>query len=503
LREAEVWRLALLRSVGEAVVASDASGCVKLMNPLAEKLTGWSEDEAIGRPLSEVFRVVEHEERRRGAWGDEPATVVVTKQGTECPIELEVRTILDHAESGTVCVFRDTTERRRARDRQRLLAVATEELGSALDVEVILGRVCALVARSWADWCVIHLVDDRGHVRIGGVAHRDPAVHAALAGLAGRIVTGVTVPERVTLISELADPWWSRTVLGIEGEGPAARSAIVVPLVARDARLGTLLIASSRDHPFEQGELDLACELGRRIAGGIENARLYAEARRATQMRDEVLAIVSHDLRSPLSTIAMSADLLVRTPDLERATKSAVRIRRNTEHMEHLIDDLVDVGRVDAGQFPIETARVPVTALVGDVVAAFDALAAERAVRIDTGGVVAAEVCCDRRRILQVLSNLVGNALKLSPEGGVIAIRGAAQHDYELAVADQGPGLTPEHAAHVFERYWQAPGAKQQGSGLGLYIARAIVEAHGGRIWVDATPGHGATFHFTVPLAEP
>jgi PAS domain S-box-containing protein len=495
LHEAQVWRLALLRSVGEAVVASDRGGRVKFMNPLAERLTGWSEDAAIGRPLQDVFRVVQRAERRTGAWADEPTKLVVTKQGAEIPIEVNVSPIQDHGDGGTVCVFRDATERRKTRDRQRLLAVVTEALASALDVGVILGRVCSLVARAWAEWCAVHLIDAGGQVRIGGAAHREPVMHAALAGLAGSRVRGVDA----TL--EVGDAAWSHAVLGIEGV--TARSAIVVPLATREQRLGMLMIIASQGE-FEQAEHELAHELGRRIASGIEHARLYAEAKRATEMRDEVLAIVSHDLRNPLAAIAMSAEQLARTNDPERASKTVARIRRNTERMERLIDDLVDIARVDAGRFPIETERVAVSSLVSEITASFEAIAAERSVRVETRGVPPADVRCDRRRILQVLSNLIGNAVKFSPDGGVIAIRGGVGEGfYEIAVADQGSGLTPEHAERVFDRYWRAPEAKHQGSGLGLYIAKAIVEAHGGRIWVESTPGQGAEFHFTLPVAEP
>ena len=263
-----------------------------------------------------------------------------------------------------------------------------------------------------------------------------------------------------------------------------------------------LVVAAS--HPFDEADVELGHELGRRVAVGIENTRLYAEAKHATEMRDEVLAIVSHDLRNPLATIAMSAEQLARTTEPERANRNVARIRRNTERMARLIDDLVDVGRVDAGQLPIESERVAVSSLVSEIVASFEAIAAERSVRVEAHGLPPGEVHCDRRRILQVLANLIGNAVKFSPEGGAIAISGGEREGfYELAVADQGSGLTPEHAQRVFDRYWRAPEAKHQGSGLGLYIAKAIVEAHGGRIWVESTPGHGATFHFTLPVAEP
>lgn len=508
LHESEVWRLALLRSVGDAVIASDGEGVVKFMNPLAEKLTGWTEGDAIGRPLSEVFRTIEREERRRGAWRDGPSTIVMTKAGVECPIELELTEIRNHTASGRVCVFRDTFERHRARDRQRMLAFATEELASSLDVEAILGRVCTLVTRSWTDWCVVHLADARGDMRIGGVAHRDAGTHATLARLAGRRVPQAIVPHGVMHVRDIADPAWSCAALGIDGPAPAgvsASAAIMIPLIAREKKgIGTLAVVASA-RAFDEAEVELARELGRRIAAGIENAGLYADARHATEMRDDVLSIVSHDLRNPLATIAVSAEQLTRAPakiEPERVQKNAARIKRNTERMERLINDLLDVGRVDSGMLSVQVERVPVTWLVSESIAAFDAATEQRAMRVVVGELAEGEVLCDRGRILQVLSNVVGNAVKFSPEGEAVEIRGARDgRFYELAVADRGRGLTAEQVGHVFERYWQAPESKHQGSGLGLYIAKAMIEAHGGRIWVDSTLGQGSTFHFTIPLA--
>lgn len=526
LRESELWRLALLRSVGDAVVAANAADRVTFMNPLAEVLTGWRESEAFGVPLDEVFQIAERPERRSGTWRDAPAMNLIGKDSSEHPIEYELTPIRDPAAGGvsmgTVCVFRDISERRRIRDRQRFLAVASSELASSLDREVVLTRVTSLIARSWGEWCAIHLANARGDLRVGAFAHRHAPTHAAVARFSGAAIrdplaTAVGAVARTgdaVQLDDLAGGDWPARVLGIEGPlaaDLAAAALIIVPLRARDQCLGTLTVASAppaparREHRFDQADVELANELARRIADGLDNARLYADAQRATAMRDDVLAIVSHDLRSPLTMIGMTAEQLIEQPEqLEphRVQKNAGAIRRNAQQMERLVDDLLDVGRVDTGRLSIELQRVAASSLVADALSIFEPITAERSIRIVSPPFRDADVRCDRGRVLQVLSNLIGNAVKFSPGGSVIRIGGAPGRGvFQFSVSDQGKGLASDQLGHVFERHWQAPETRHRGSGLGLYIARGIVDAHGGQIWVDSAQGRGSTFHFTIPLA--
>lgn len=509
LREAEIWRHALLRSVGDAVVASDASGCVKFMNALAESLTGWSEAEAIGRPLADVLETVQLPERRSGAWRDSATTNLIRNDGDERPIELEITPILDdnNKASGTVCVFRDVSERRRRRDRQRFLAFALSELGSSLERDVVLSRVAALIVRNWADWCAIHVADERGELQLGAFAHRSSS--DSLAGFASGDRTATIVEDVLhtgipVLELGITERDWPVRAVGAQAEGLTATSAIIVPLRTRNRCVGTMTVVSERpEKPFAAPELELARELGQRVANSIDNAQLYAGARRATRMRDDVLAVVSHDLRNPLSTIMMRAEQLRQISGLApELVKPVAGIQQSAERMARLIDDLLDVARVDSGQLSVELTRVSAASLVGEALAMFEAMAAERSIRLESSGVVPADLLCDHGRVLQVLSNLVGNALKFSPEGATISIAGASRAGwYELSVADRGTGIAPDRLAHVFERHWQAPETKHRGSGLGLYICKGIVDAHGGRIWAESVPDQGSVFHFTVPLA--
>ena len=522
LRESELWRLALLRSVGDAVIASDAAGNVRFMNPLARTLTGWSEADAIGIPLDQVFKTVERPERRSGTWKESPSTNLIKRDGSQCPIEVELTAIRDGAMNagapmGTVCVFRDISERRRIRDRQRLLAVASNEISSSLDRDLVLARVTSLVARSWTDWCVVHLADKQAQLRIGALAHRDAPTHAAvtrLVGLAVRDEAACDVAEVVHTgypirSNDLTDPDWPARALGIEpalAHDLVAAAAIIVPLMVRNQCLGTFTVVSGRrDHAFDQADVELAEELARRIAYAIDNAALYADARRATALRDEVLAIVSHDLRNPIAVIGISAEQLLGAPekvDLHRVTKNAAAIKRSAERMSRLVDDLLVVGRIDTGRLAIKVQRTPTSALVADALSSCEETAATRAIRLVSSSFPDVEVLCDRGRIGQVLVNLIENAVKFSANGSVVRIDAVRGRDFiEMSISDQGTGIAPAYLEHVFERQWQAPEARHQGVGLGLYISKGIVEAHGGRIWVESTPGKGSTFHFTIPLA--
>jgi signal transduction histidine kinase len=252
-------------------------------------------------------------------------------------------------------------------------------------------------------------------------------------------------------------------------------------------------------------DLDLAIDLARRAAAAVDNARLYAAAQRATRSRDDMLAIVSHDLRNPLSTIQLSAQLLM---DLhaEGATVPLVQqlgvIRRSVDRANALIRDLLDVSRIESATLMVDTAPLDARELLRELADEFAPLARDRGLALDVGwaGEGDATVLADRERIVQVLSNLVGNALKFTPRGGTVGIRAEPKgHDVCFSVRDSGIGVPAEHLPHLFDRFWQARQHRRAGAGLGLYIVKGIVEAHGGTITVDSAPQAGTTFSFTVP----
>jgi signal transduction histidine kinase len=245
------------------------------------------------------------------------------------------------------------------------------------------------------------------------------------------------------------------------------------------------------------------------VATAIERVRLHdaeraarADAERALRLRDEVLAVVAHDLRNPLGRISMAASLLAEEslgPD--RRVEILGVLRRSAEGMSRLVGDLLDVASIEAGRLAIERRPMDVGALVVDVHEMFRPTAARRGVRLERAVADALPlVAADRGRLLQVLGNLLDNALRLTPGEGLVVV--SAEHAPDavrLSVSDTGPGIAPEEAPHLFDRFWQGRPGRRGGAGLGLAIARGIVEAHRGRIWVESTPGEGSTFHILLP----
>jgi PAS domain S-box-containing protein len=228
--------------------------------------------------------------------------------------------------------------------------------------------------------------------------------------------------------------------------------------------------------------------------------------RRAVTARDQVLGVVAHDLRNPLATILMQSSALKRRgPEPERRNQRAREIiSRAASRMNHLIRDLLDVAQVEAGQLKIERGRVPAGELAAEAVEMQSSLASSSGLemRLEVAHDVH-EVFGDRERLHQVLDNLIGNAIKFTRAGGRITV-GAAAREAEVVfwVADTGCGISPDSLPHVFDRFWQVTqGSNRLGAGLGLAITKGIVEAHGGRIWVESTAGQGSTFFFTIAKA--
>ena len=250
----------------------------------------------------------------------------------------------------------------------------------------------------------------------------------------------------------------------------------------------------------------VAQELANRAALAIENARLYRTAQRAIQMRDEVLRIVAHDLRGPLSVIVIEAGLLRRRgPEPERrSATSAEAIKSAAARMNRLIQDFLDVARMEAGQLHVEPCRTQSVQIASNAAESQRPLASAASLdlRLDLAQDLP-DVWADRDRLLQVFENLIGNAVKFTESGGRITV-GAAAHKAEVIfwVADTGSGIAVEDQPHLFDQFWQARKEhRRHGVGLGLPIVKGIVQAHGGRVWVESTLGRGSTFFFTIPTA--
>jgi signal transduction histidine kinase len=219
--------------------------------------------------------------------------------------------------------------------------------------------------------------------------------------------------------------------------------------------------------------------------------------------RDQFLAIVSHDLRTPLSVVAVNAAMLAeQLPDASTDVVRAIeRVQRAADQMDRMISDLLDATRFEHGQFRLSPRVADIVCVLNESIAQFDEFARRHEVRLQVEDPAKPiEALFDHDRIVQVLSNLLRNALQFTPPGGTITVRAVPQvHACRIDVSDTGIGISPDDLERIFNRFQQTAGAHPRGLGLGLYISRAIVEAHGGKIWVDSEPGTGSTFSFTLP----
>ncbi|MGI8510040.1 MAG: ATP-binding protein [Gemmatimonadaceae bacterium] len=270
--------------------------------------------------------------------------------------------------------------------------------------------------------------------------------------------------------------------------------------------------------PWKESAVDavVVSQLGRLVAGVLENVRLYLAAQRATRAREDVLAVVSHDLRNPLHTIGLSVSLLEEVfPDSlsEIALQQTRIIQRAVKRANTLIQDLLDVSRIEAGGLSVVTAPLPPQQLLDDVHEAMGSLAAAADIKLEcVADTDLSQVLADRERVLQVFTNLVGNAIKFTPPGGTITVSatGDGPGFVQFAVRDTGPGIAAENLPHVFDRFWQArhgannganngESKSSAGAGLGLAIAKGIVVAHGGTISVSSKLGVGTEFTLLLP----
>jgi signal transduction histidine kinase len=289
---------------------------------------------------------------------------------------------------------------------------------------------------------------------------------------------------------------------------PSLKGPFFTVRLMNDTPVGQLFLARRPGRePFDEQDERIARLLATHAAVSIENLRLYRAAWRAVRTRDDVLAVVSHDLKNPLSVIRMTADRLLHlAPGPEASTlarKEGERIARGAERMVRLINDLLDLARVESGVFHVRQQPEAAEALVADAIDLMTPLADQKSIRLSSDVTAARPIPCERELIARVFSNLIGNAIKFTSEGGSITVSARlASDEVRFSVTDTGCGIPEELRPHIFERFWQAE-QDRRGTGLGLYISKGIVEAHGGRVGVESQLGVGTTVWFSLPLLTP
>ncbi|HEX9384204.1 MAG TPA: PAS domain S-box protein, partial [Gemmatimonadaceae bacterium] len=400
--------------------------------------------------------------------------------------------LIDDVPVGRVWSFRDVTSRRRAEEqeielvqeqaaraeaensqkRASLLAEASRVLSASFDYQTTLAALVRLAVPALADYCALDIVDADDTFERIGEAHVDPAKSQLLrevarfpkSALTARhplmrvMTTGAPVLEAditpAFIRGSFAEAGQRRVVEALE-----PRSLICVPLVTSGKPLGALtLVTSGSGRRYDVADLSLAADLARRAAIVVEHARLFHEAQQATRARDDVLAVVAHDLRNPLNTVTMAVSLMLETTPPERVEerRQAEIVRRAADRMNRMIQDLLDVKRMESGQLTTDLKPELPATIINDTIDMLRPLAAGSTIMLEAHiEDDLPPVLADAARIQQVLSNLVGNAVKFTPRSGRITV--CAEHidgEVRFGVIDTGPGIPAEQLPHIFGRFW-------------------------------------------------
>ncbi len=395
--------------------------------------------------------------------------------------------------------------------REALLSEVSLTLASALNDDV-LARLPRMLVPTLADWCAIEMLDAEGTPEQLAMAHvtsQNAAPRMRTAADLDQHRTGdsiraaVLASRRAVLREELRAPGTTA-----RPKKDDVRSCLCVPVVVRGELSALLWAATSvSNRRLGAAELEFGKQVALRAALTLDNARLYEEARLASRMRDDVLASVSHDLGGLVAGIKLRADAALNWPGelpAEQVRNALGRIAEAAERMRHLVIELSDLASVHAGRLVLRRRTVDARMLIEKSCEMAEPLASAKSLRL---------VCdlpdrpllvyCDAERVFRVLGNLLGNAIKFTPAGGTIRMSTDRRgRTIAVTVSDEGPGIPADEIDEVFQPYRRGRDVALPGKGLGLYISRALVEAHGGSLTVESTPGRGCTFRFTLPADD-
>ncbi|GAC1320228.1 MAG: hypothetical protein NVSMB2_16050 [Chloroflexota bacterium] len=557
---------AILGGIAEGVTVQDGDGRIIYANAVALTILGGARADEIESRWTQRFVMSDEEGNaltadqlpgRRLLRGESAREIVVEfrdlARGERRWSIVDAAAVRDDhgAVQLVVNIFRDITDRKRQMDSAAVLAEVGRVLGASLDIPTSLQQIAAIAVPRLGDWCIIDLVDERtpSSARRVAVAHANMADHdladvirarrpdLSHSGLEQAIRDGQ--PAVMRTVGEpaadafLADPDRQAVLRQLD-----ARAWVVVPLGARGHVLGRLwLLVGPSDRSFHPEELETIEQLGARVSLAIDRAQLFVEAqeqadhqvtlntalreavderdkalvdlRQALRTRDEFLASVSHDLKNPLASIKAGAQLLLRRLDQPAGT-DAYALRQGLQRVDAiatraagLVDELLDLARMQMGS-PLELDRRS-----SDLLALVREVAQEEQQQTERHTITVETDCLeligtwDDRRLGRVLSNLMDNAVKYSPDGGPVIIRVRAQRDeVEIDIVDHGIGIPQIDQARVFERFQRASNVERRigGTGIGLASARHIIESHGGTISVSSDENAGSTFTLHIPI---
>ena len=520
---------AIVEHSDDAVISKNMQGIITSWNSAAERLYGFTADEAIGQSISLIVPedhqdelAVIMERLRRGERIDHWDTVRLRKDRTAVDVSLRISPIKNEYGEviGASKVARDITARKRVEHSLKFMAETSASLAALIDRESALQQAAESMVPYFADWCVVYSLRPDGAIGNPASAHRDPAKRQLLREFLANYPVdwespSVTVSAWRTgstqFIEEMPDEELRKLgqneqlLQSLRELDP--RSVISVPLQIRNRTVGVVSFVRSRSERFRQSDVPMAEDLGRRIATAIDNAQLLSSIRESERQKDEFLAMLAHELRNPLAAIRYATEAARLTPADSHEQMLDV-IDRQTGNLTRLIDDLLDISRISREKIQLRHEQIAVGAVIERAVTAVQPLIDEKqhCLKVEVSP-HPLPLFADATRAEQIVANLLTNAAKYSPDGSEILVKAFPEgSEAVIQVIDHGIGIAREMASKIFDLFTQDARTldrSQGGLGIGLTIVRRLTEMHGGTVAVDsAGAGQGATFTVRLPLSN-
>jgi PAS domain S-box-containing protein len=550
---------AILASVADGITVLDKSGSFLFANDAAAELCGFSSESALlaasRQEILSRFELfdetgallpLDHLPSRLALMGEKPQAMMVRfrilatgEERWSVVSATPIRDVEGRVEMA-VNIFRDVTERKRAEDTARFLSALNLELTRTLDYRETLQRVAELAVPTLADWCVVDVLDGNAELQRLAVAHVDPAKVELARAVSERYPPDPNARQGAHAVVRTGRPQFLPNIDEAQVAAAARdadhltllralqlRSAITVPMIARGRTLGVItLVAAESGRRYTPGDLMVAEDVAVRAALAVDNARLYREAQdqaathielnealrdamqrleRELVTRDEFLAAASHDLKNPIAGIKGTAQLLLRSldrsgdTDLSLVREAIERVVAVATRAALQVDDLLDSARIEMGRpLDLELQATDLVGLARDLVAEHQQQTEQHEIRLETH-LDELVTALDERRLRRAIGNLIVNAIKYSPNGGLIRVevtRDESSGRAVLCVHDQGIGIPHDDQPRIFDHFERASNVVGviPGTGIGLASARHIVESHGGTIDVSSEPGRGSSF---------